>query len=272
MDFNRPKKSLGQNFLVDRQVQERIIESVGLTGSEQVLEVGPGRGALTRLLAERAGKVLAIELDRQLSEYLQNLFSDRPLITVLRHDILRVDLAALLKEHGDGRWRVAANLPYNISSQVLFLFLEHRQYFERLVLMLQKEVGERLLARPGSKEYGILTVLLQLHFDIRREFLVRPGSFHPVPKVDSLVLSFEPLVSPRFDVGDEDVFRRIVKAAFGQRRKTLHNCLKTAAICDPEVLDKIAFASGIDLKRRGETLSLEEFAALSRAFKGKVVL
>ena len=181
-------------------------------------------------------------------------------------DILRVDLRQLLENRAAGRkWKVAANLPYNISSQVLFRFLECSGLFERLVLMLQKEVGDRLVAPAGCKDYGALTVLLRLHFDIRREFLVKPGSFRPVPKVDSCVLCFTPLERPRAEVGDEDFFRRIVKGAFNQRRKTLLNSLRSAGIGDeddslPEALSRC----GIDGGRRGETLSLDEFAALSR--------
>ena len=181
-------------------------------------------------------------------------------------DILRVDLEQLLTSRSAGKkWKVAANLPYNISSQVLFRFMECSSLFERLVLMLQKEVGDRLVAPPGCKDYGALTVLLRLHFDIRREFLVKPGSFRPIPKVDSAVLSFTPLERPRVEVGDEDFFRRLVKGAFNQRRKTLLNSLRSAGFgADDESLPEALSRSGIDGGRRGETLSLDEFAALSR--------
>ncbi len=261
----RPKKALGQNFLTDRNVLARIADAVGIGPGDRILEVGPGRGALTALLAERAERVVAVELDRELVPLLREEFAGRGNVEVVEADILAVDLSRLLRERGDGTWKVAANLPYNISSQVLFRFLECRRLFSLLVLMLQKEVGERLLAPPACKEYGALTVLFRLHFQIQREFTVKPGSFHPVPKVDSVVLGFTPLPAPRADVGDEECFRRVVKAAFSQRRKTLWNCLRGAALTGNDAILATALERcGIDPGRRGETLSLEEFAALSR--------
>lgn len=264
MEKIRAKKSFGQNFLVDATVLSRIVEAVGIEPDDCILEVGPGRGALTRLLAEKAQTVLAVEIDRQLVPLLRRQFAGRDSVTIVEQDILRADLPALLPHRKDG-WKVAANLPYNISSQVLFLFLDHRELFSRLILMLQKEVGERLVAEPGTKEYGILSVLCRLHYDIFRQFIVRPGSFSPVPKVDSIVLRFDRLPAPRYDVGDEPFFRRLVKAAFSQRRKTLWNCLKSAelGIGDADVQQTLT-QCGIDGRRRGETLSLEEFALLSR--------
>jgi 16S rRNA (adenine1518-N6/adenine1519-N6)-dimethyltransferase len=149
---------------------------------------------------------------------------------------------------------------------VLIKFLDNRDLFSRLVLMLQREVGERLVAPPSCKEYGILSVYLALHFNIYREFLVRPGSFYPVPKVDSVVLRFDPLPEPRADVGEEVFFRQVVRGAFGQRRKTLWNCLKSAGLApDEKILAEVLSDCGIDGGRRGETLSPDEFAALSRA-------
>lgn len=264
MEKIRAKKSFGQNFLVDGTVLSRIVEAVGIESHDAVLEVGPGRGALTRLLAEKAEQVLAVEIDRQLVPLLRREFAGRENVTIVEEDILRADLHELLPPRPDG-WKVAANLPYNISSQVLFLFLDYRELFSRLILMLQKEVGERLTAQPGTKAYGILTVLCGLHYDISRQFIVRPGSFHPVPKVDSIVLRFDSLPAPRCDVGDEPFFRRVVKAAFGQRRKTLWNCLKAAAFDIDDVdLQQALVDCGIDGGRRGETLSLDEFALLTR--------
>ena len=266
IDKVRPKKALGQNFLTDRHVLSRIAQLVNRGPDARILEVGPGKGALTRLLAEQGARVLAIEFDRQLVPLLEKEFSGQGNVEVVQADILRTDLPAVLLERWDGKWEVAANLPYNISSQVLFRFMESRALFSRLVLMLQKEVGERLVAQPGSKEYGILSVLFRLHFDITREFTVKPGSFHPVPKVDSVVLSFKPLPTPRVDVGDEPFFRQVVKAAFGQRRKTLWNCLKSLGlVIDERELAKALADCGIAATRRGETLSLDEYAKLAKA-------
>lgn len=266
MEKVRPKKAFGQNFLTDRNVLSRIAHLVDISPNDRVLEVGPGRGALTAFLAERGARVLAVELDRDLVPLLRKEFANRGNVEVVQGDILSTDLSPFLQARGEGQWKVAANLPYNISSQVLFKFLDNRRHFSLLVLMLQKEVGERLAAVPATKAYGALSVIFRLHFDITRAFIVRPGSFHPVPKVDSIVLRFDPLAVPRVDVGDEAFFRRVVKAAFGQRRKTLWNCLKSAELgLDEEGLMHAMAASGIDGGRRGETLSLEEFAILTRA-------
>lgn len=266
MDKLRPKKALGQNFLTDANILQRIVAAVEIAPDDAVLEVGPGRGALTSLMAGLARQVVAVELDRQLVPILRTAFLLRPNVEIVEADILAADLPRLFEERGGGKWKVAANLPYNISSQVLFRFLDYRDHFSLLVLMFQKEVGDRLLASPGTKEYGILSVFCRLHFDITRVTNVRPGAFHPVPKVDSVVLRFVPLGAPRVDVGDEPFFRRVVKAAFSQRRKTLWNCLRAAGLTDTDDMLLAALQQcGIDGNRRGETLSLEEFAVLARA-------
>jgi 16S rRNA (adenine1518-N6/adenine1519-N6)-dimethyltransferase len=264
----RPKKALGQNFLVDRNVLDRIARLVERGPDARILEVGPGRGALTRLLAEKGARVVAVEFDRQLVPLLVSEFAANASVEIVEADILAVDLPALLLERHAGTWQAAANLPYNISTPVLFLFLEKRRHFSRLVLMLQKEVGERLVASPATKEYGVLSVLFRLHFDISREITVKPGSFRPVPKVDSVVLRFLPLAEPRVDVGDEEFFRRVVKAAFGQRRKTLWNCLKALDLgCAEGALMQTLAGCGIEPQRRGETLTLDEFALLARSLR-----
>lgn len=265
METIRAKKSMGQNFLIDENVLMRIVRAVNIGHDERVLEVGPGKGALTALLAREAEHVVAVELDKRLIGFLREKFGQTGKVEVIEGDILRTDLSELLAGRWPGKWKAAANLPYNISSQVLFKFMDNRNLFSELVLMLQKEVGERLIAQPCSKEYGILSVFCRLYFDISREMLVRPGSFRPIPKVDSLVLKFQVLDSPRVDVGDEMFFRKVVKGAFAQRRKTLWNCLKSAF---PQIsednLGQIFERCGIDSRRRGETLSLDEFAVLAR--------
>lgn len=262
----RARKALGQNFLVDRNVVARIADAVDIGPEDRILEVGPGKGALTELLAARCARLVAVELDTRLVPVLRREFSSNPRVEIVHDDILKLDLRSLLASAGDGRWKVAANLPYNISTPVLFKFLDHIDLFSRMVLMLQKEVGDRLAASPGTKDYGTLSVFFQLHFNVARELIVRPGSFHPVPKVDSVVLSFVPLEKPREDVGDEQYFRRMVKGAFSMRRKTLWNCLKGADLgLSGGQLAEALETCGIDPVRRGETLSLGEFAALSRA-------
>jgi len=261
----RAKKALGQNFLVDGNVIDNIIKAAQVGVDENVLEVGPGRGALTSLLAEKAAQVVAVEWDRDLVPLLKEGVGSKANVEVVHGDILRVDLPGLLSPVRQGRWKVVANLPYNISSQVLFKFIENRPLFSDLILMLQKEVGERLLAPPSTKEYGVLTVLCRLVFDIEKVFLVKPSSFRPIPKVDSLVLRFRVLPTNRIDVGDEKLFRIVVKASFSQRRKTLWNCLKSIdLLSEPSLLEQVFEKSGIDKARRGETLSLQEFADLTR--------
>jgi 16S rRNA (adenine1518-N6/adenine1519-N6)-dimethyltransferase len=260
-------KMLGQNFLTDRIVINRIVSCVDPTPDDFILEVGPGQGALTVELAGSGATVVAVELDRRMAPLLALELAGNPRIRIIETDILKLDLLETLSAITCKKWKVAANLPYNISSQVLIKFLETPTLFSDLYLMLQKEVGDRLAAPPATKEYGILTLFCRLHFDVTREFIVKPGSFHPIPKVDSAVLRFRALPGPRVDVGDERLFRRLVKAAFSQRRKTLWNCLKSADFTVNEDALRSALAeAGIDGMRRGETLSLDEFAILSRMF------
>ena len=258
----RPLKSLGQNFLVDGNIIERIIQAAEIQTGQAVLEIGPGRGALTKYLVERAGQLLLIEFDHALAAYHRNLYKDNHTVTIIDGDVLKVDLDALLPETPQ-KWNVVANLPYNISTEVLFRLYNVHDKLARMTLMLQKEVGDRLAAPPDCSEYGVTTVLLGLWFDISRVIVVHPGSFHPSPKVDSVVLNFVPRSAPRAEVGDEDVFRSVVKSSFSMRRKTLANCLKSAEFAKVIDCGGLLEASGIDGRRRGETLSLEEFAVLS---------
>jgi 16S rRNA (adenine1518-N6/adenine1519-N6)-dimethyltransferase len=265
VDRLNAKKSLGQNFLVDANVLARIVKAVNINPDDRILEIGPGKGALTELLMKTAKHVVAVELDKRMVAFLREKFCQAGNVEVVEDDILDTDLNRLLLGRWSGKWKAAANLPYNISSQVLFKFIDNRNFFSEMVLMLQKEVGERLVARPCTKEYGILSVFCQVYFDISRELLVKPGSFRPIPKVDSLVLKFRVLESPRVEVGDELFFRTVVKSAFAQRRKTLWNCLRSAfpLIMEKGLMD-ILHDCGIDPRRRGETLSLDEFALLAK--------
>ena len=209
---------------------------------------------------------MLVEYDHALAAQLAERFRDEPRVTVVDGDILGIDLVEVLG--AAPAWKVVANLPYNISSPVLFRLLENRALFTRMVLMLQKEVAERLVASAGCSDYGVTTALLGLWFDMRREFIVPPACFSPRPKVDSAVVSFMPLTQPRVEVGSEDMFRRVVKGAFAMRRKTLSNCLKAAQLTAPEDIGSVLDSCGINGQRRGETLSLEEFASLSRCLSG----
>lgn len=259
----RPLKSLGQNFLVDGNIIDKIIQSAAIQPGQAVLEIGPGRGALTGHLAERSGRLLLIEFDHALAAWHRVQNKDNQHVTVIDADVLKVNLDELLTETPQ-KWNVVANLPYNISTEVLFRLYAVHDKLARMTLMLQKEVGDRLAAPPDCSAYGVTTVLLGLWFDIRRVVVVHPGSFHPSPKVDSVVLNFIPRSEARADVGDEDVFRAVVKSAFSMRRKTLFNCLKSADFAKQFDCGELLEACSIDGRRRGETLSLEEFASLSR--------
>ncbi len=265
----RPLKSLGQNFLVDGNVIDKIIRTADIRPGQAVLEIGPGRGALTGHLAERAGKLVLIEFDHALAAFHQRQHRDNPHVTVIDGDVLKVDLAELLPEVPQ-KWNVVANLPYNISTEVLFRLYGVHDRLARMTLMLQKEVGDRLAAPPDCSAYGVTTVLLGLWFDISRAFVVHPGCFHPSPKVDSAVLTFIPRSEARADVGDEGIFRSVVKSAFSMRRKTLINCLKSAEFAKQVDCGELLEACAIDGRRRGETLSLEEFAVLSRRVTEKL--
>ena len=261
MNIHRPRKRFGQNFLRDQHVLDRIITAAQLQEGDRILEIGPGAGALTNRLLETGLPVLAVEIDRDLGTTLQER-ADKNLDVVIG-DILRIDWVDLLRKPP---YKLIANLPYNISSQVLFRVLEHRQLFQRLILMFQKEVGERLIAQEGSREYGILSVLMQTWFQIDRVIKVPPKAFYPPPKVDSVVLCLEPLTESRIELVDEERYRQLVRGAFAQRRKTLRNSLLGSGF-EPEHVDRAFEETDIDPRRRGETLTLEEFGHLANALE-----
>lgn len=258
---HRPKKRFGQNFLQDRHVVDGILTAAGLEPHDRVLEIGPGLGALTDRLLPAVAKLHVIEIDRDLGDSLQA----RPETNLSVHlgDALALDWDAILTEPP---YKLIANLPYNISSQIVFKILDHRHLFSRLVLMFQKEVGERLCAPPGGRDYGILSVFTQVWFDIRRVLRVPPGAFYPPPKVHSAVLCFDALEQPRIVVDDDVFFRRVVKAAFSQRRKTLRNSL-TGGGFGFDDLEETLLGAGIDPGRRAETLNLEEFGRLAQLLR-----
>lgn len=255
----RPSKSLGQNFITDKRVIERIVTEAEITSDDDVLEIGPGLGALTFALARRAARVVAVEKDARLAERLRTLLPKWPNVELICGDALQVDFRALYKGR---RLKVAANLPYSVSSPILVRLLRERALFSTLVLMLQLEVGERISSPPGGKEYGSLSVLVQTYFDVKLLFRVHPSSFWPAPKVDSVVLKLIPLPEPRVPIADEAVYERILRAAFSSRRKMLGNSLGSAL--KKGAADRILAAAGIDRTRRAETLSVEEFGAIYR--------
>ena len=261
-----PYRGRGQHFLADRNIARRIVDIAGPGPSDVVVEIGPGTGALTGLLTERAGRVIAVESDRKLADYLTDTFRDRA--EIIFGDALSFDFRKLGGEIG-APFLVVANLPYNISTELIFRLIDVREHIEKMVLMLQKEVARRLGARPGTKEYGVLTVLVTMFCDVSIPLSVGPGSFHPRPKVDSRVVVFDMLAGPRVPVKDMRLFRRVVKSSFGTRRKTLRNSLKSLSdIIDRDAISRVEVETGIDFTRRGETLTLGEFATIADSLYG----
>lgn len=257
-----PRKRFGQHFLTDKNLIRKIVTTASVAPGNQVLEIGPGRGSLTEGLIEAGALVTAIEIDRDLARLLRERFPEESL-KVIEADALKVPYAELSRSSGS-RFKLVSNLPYNISGPLLALLLKEREAFTVMVLMFQKEVAERIAARPGTKSYGVLSVLSQSYTEVKIEFHVSRNLFTPRPKVDSSVVSLRVLERPRVDIEDEAFFKKVVKSAFGTRRKTLLNSLKTLGF-GKDVLLPALDEAGIDPGRRGETLELAEFAALTKA-------
>lgn len=253
MRGHAPRKRFGQNFLADPRYVAKIVAAVDPKPGDAIVEIGPGLAALTGPLIERAGRIHAVEIDRDLAARLAAEFPPEKLALHVA-DALDFDFAAL-----GPRLRVVGNLPYNVSSPLLFRLAEIAERIVDATVMLQKEVVDRMTASPATPDYGRLTVMLQAKFAIRRLFVVPPGAFRPAPTVDSAVARLVPLGEGAPAIDDEALFARIVAAAFGQRRKTLKNALAT--ICDADALR----AAGVDPAARGETLSVADFARLANA-------
>lgn len=259
------RRALGQHFLRDAGITRRIVEIAGLTPADFCVEIGPGEGVLTFLLAERAGRLLALEVDEKLVEGLRARLASLAHVEVRLADARRFDYSTLpaLRPSPEGRVVIVGNLPYSVSKPILERLVAARTAVSEMVLTLQKEVAERVAAGPGSKRYGALSVLTQLYCDVRLALAIPPGAFRPPPKVDSAVLHLRVLAGPRVPVGDEARFHRLVKAAFRQRRKTLANALAGGLGVSVATARQWLAAAGIDPGRRAETLSLEEFSRLN---------
>ncbi len=255
---SRPKKSLGQHFLSEHSYIDRIVRAIAPKTSDFVLEIGPGEGALTLPLLAAGGRLTAIELDTDLIPALRERASKVGALEIIQADLLQVDLSAFAHEHAVDLLRIAGNLPYYISSPILFHCVKHLAVIEDMHFMLQKEVVERMAASPGSKIYGRLSVMLQLACTVERLFDVPSSAFRPPPKVDSAVVRLVPLAaSDRHDADAADL-QAVVKAAFGQRRKTLSNALR-------QLLDNQAIlAADVDPRARAETLPPAAFVRLAR--------
>lgn len=272
LDFSQshqPSKRFGQNFLTDKRIINRIIDALDPTKEDTVVEIGPGRGALTSTLVEQSGRVIAIEFDHQLIPLLSEQFAGKENFTLIESDALVTDICAAIQPAAHAR--VVANLPYNVATAILQRLIEQRQCVTEMVLMLQKEVVDRIKADPGSPERGYLSVFVQAYCETEKLFDVAPGSFRPAPKVWSSVVRLK--LRPRIEAGviDGKVLWQVVSAGFAQRRKTILNNLRNAPLPLQETIKSNGGASivlrraEVDLQRRAETLTLEEWARIANA-------
>jgi 16S rRNA (adenine1518-N6/adenine1519-N6)-dimethyltransferase len=266
----KPKKRLGQHFLVNPGIINKIVAAANLTTADTVLEIGPGIGTLTRRLAEAAGMVVAVEIDHILAVLLEDLFSAHPHVMVVEGDALDVDPDSVVSSVGGAfPYKVVANLPYYITTPLLTRFLEGDFKVSLMVVMVQKEVALRLVAQPGTKEYGSLSVLTAYKTKPELVTFVSRGSFTPAPVVDSAVVRLAVRTRPPVSVVNERLFFQVVRAAFGQRRKTLLNALSGASLrVSRDVWKSVLNKAGIDPDRRGETLGLREFAEITGVLAG----
>ena len=259
----RPRKRLGQHFLVDPTALERIADALGPTASDVVVEIGPGRGALTDLLSRRAKRVIAIELDRDLVPYLRARYREAGNVDVIERDVLEVNLG----EVAGSEFLLAGNVPYYITTPILFHALEPPRP-ARAVYLVQREVAERIVAPPGSRTYGALSVNVQAVAHAELVARVPAGAFRPSPSVESAIVRLTPRPDPVVDQPLEDAFRSLVQDAFGLRRKQMRRVVRTVAHLDVDAADQVLTAAAIDPEVRPETLSPEDFARLLRAMKG----
>jgi len=247
------KKQLGQYFLYDPMILQRIIDAARLDTDDCVVEIGPGPGRLTRMLAEKVLKVVAIELDENLYERLKTELAGFHNLELVHGDALQFRYEDL------PRFKVVANIPYYITTPIIFRLLDAKKRLDSLTLTIQKEVAERIVAKPGGKDYGVLSLMIQYYAEATFEFMIPKKAFRPSPKVDSAVVHMRILDKPSVEVKEERLFFRIIKTAFSQRRKMISNSLKSLSGDVKGWLDQ----AGIDAKRRPETLSIEEFAKLA---------
>lgn len=255
-------KKLGQNFLIKRGIVDEIVHAAELTVGEPVLEVGPGIGTLTQGLAQSGADVTAIELDRRLLEVLDTTLASYDNVRIIHGDVLKLDVPTIMNHKP---FKVVANLPYYITTPIIISLLESKLPIERLVVMVQKEVALRMIAKPGTKDYGALSVAVQYYTEPDIVLDVPPKSFLPAPAVTSSVIRCVLRDKPPVDVIDEKLFFRVVKAGFAQRRKTFSNTMKTTGLTRDRIEELLAKAN-IDGQRRGETFTLQDFADVANAW------
>ena len=263
------KKGFGQNFLIDTNVLDNIADAAGITSEDTVLEIGPGFGSLTQTVAERAKKVISLEIDTKLIPILNETLADYNNIEIINKDVLKCDIDELSREKNDGKpFKVVANLPYYITTPIIMDMLEKHSAVTSMTVMVQKEVAERMQAGPKSSDYGALSVAVQFYADTNIDMIVQPSCFMPRPKVASAVITLKLRDKPSVDVKDKKLFFHIVKCAFGQRRKTLLNtlCNQGNFNMTKEEIGEIIRSAGLDEKIRGEAMSLQEFGVLADKF------
>ncbi len=263
-------KSLGQNFLIDGNIIKRIVEIAGLDEKSGVLEIGPGFGTLTQLLCKKANKVIAIEVDKSLTEVHKGTL-DYPNLKIIYDDFLKVDVNKLIEEEFKGLdVKIVANLPYYITTPIIMKILEEKYKVSKIVVMVQKEMAQRLNSKPGTKNYGAITLAVQYRADTNIAMIVPNSVFMPKPKVDSAVIEFRILPKPRIDVCDEKMLFKVIKASFAQRRKTILNGLSNSLNFSKDIINESLVSAGMNPGIRGEKLTLEEFGRISDEISKRV--
>jgi 16S rRNA (adenine1518-N6/adenine1519-N6)-dimethyltransferase len=260
-------KGLGQNFIIDENVLERIMDGSDISGDDVILEIGPGIGVMTNILCENARKVVSIEIDKSLIPVLSETVGHHENLKIINKDVLKVDLLALVKEEfGEQKPKLIANLPYYVTTPIIMMFLEERIPVSDLIVMIQKEVADRIIAKPSTKAYGALSVVVQYFTEPSIVTRVSRGSFMPMPNVDSSVVRLKVRENPPVELIDESLFFLTIKDGFGKRRKTLLNALSSGFLKISKEQAKIALdLAGIPENTRGEALSIDEFATLANA-------
>jgi 16S rRNA (adenine1518-N6/adenine1519-N6)-dimethyltransferase len=269
----RPLKRLGQSFLEDINIINKIISISNIQEDDTVVEIGAGVGIMTELIAEKVRKVIALDIDPRMVGILRERLAGYHQVDVIKGDVLKYDFSSVGYELLSRKTKVIGNIPYNISSQILFHLLAYRQHISSMILMFQKELADRLIASPGTKEYGIPTVLVSMYTECFREMVIPRSCFYPEPKVTSAVMKIIIREKPLMDLNDHDFFVKIVKIAFSKRRKTLLNNLRSSPLLgysEREVVTALK-KSGIDGVRRGETLTAEELGKLSNALYSREI-
>ena len=259
-----PRKRFGQNFLIREELAERIVEHSRLREDDVAVEIGPGAGALTPRIASRVRALIAVERDAGLAQLLREELAESPRVEIVEADFLEFDLAAAARAHGADKLVVVGNIPYNVTTPILERLFDQRAVVRSAVLLVQKEYAERLAAAPGTSEYGALTLFARYHALLEPLMSVRASAFWPRPEVDSMLVRFHLREHPPVETPDEALLFRIIRGSFQMRRKQLGNTLEESLGLSADAVARLCRAAGIDPRRRGETLTLDEFAKLAR--------